>query len=569
MIFKLNGKNNSSKELTVRRQKIYNALCWLTGENSNGEPNNFLYHNVNIDTERLNKLPEDGHIKLSELEVSANLDDCEEMDYETDIEDNDLDNDGNNLPDFGPINENEERVFDKNSEMSSFIPSKIEISKEADQIRDDILNQSENELDIGNVPVNEYNTPYLASLAFPTLFPDTKGDPTNPAIMREVAKSDTESFSEKLKHLVKFGEVKGGKWNYRFAAHPRFSFWGFNMLYRKRLINQGNFFLKQNPGDANLSIDELRDMIINEDYNIVMKKLMRYSKNVTGTNAYWCDVKDKLKATIIQMGTPTIFWTLSMADFHWPDIHDLFFTNDDDDDDERSANFRQNIIDNPHIVDWLFTERVKSFVKHWLYECMNASWHWYRFEFSIMRGSIHCHGLAKLKDDPGICELTELALKGFLSNKLLQENQSNLDLDLERHVLEIDIANGKNAESQICNYVDSLMTAVNPFEGAVDEWVKPKIHPCKKRLETIPEEELEKDYADLANSVQRHTKCSSAYCLRNKNGQQKCRFNFPFECTDKTHVVFERKKLKSGEERYVPNIVLKRNDPRMNRHQRL
>ena len=135
--------------------------------------------------------------------------------------------------------------------------------------------------------------------------------------------------------------------------------------------------------------------------------------------------------------------------------------------------------------------------------------------------------------------------------------------------MEIDIANGKNAESQICNYVDSLMTAVNPFEGAVDEWVKPKIHPCKKRLETIPEEELEKDYADLANSVQRHTKCSSAYCLRNKNGQQKCRFNFPFECTDKTHLVFERKKLKSGEERYVPNIVLKRNDPRMNRHQRL
>jgi len=43
---------------------------------------------------------------------------------------------------------------------------------------------------------------------------------------------------------------------YRFAAYPRFSYWGFNMLYRKRLISKGNFYLKQNPGDANLSIDE-------------------------------------------------------------------------------------------------------------------------------------------------------------------------------------------------------------------------------------------------------------------------------------------------------------------------
>ena len=84
------------------------------------------------------------------------------------------------------------------------------------------------------------------------------------------------------------------------------------------------------------------------------------------------------------MGTLTIFCTFSMADFHWPDIHDLFFT-----DRENSTDLRQNIINNPHIVDQLFTERVKSYVKHWLYECMNAEWNWYRFEFAVMKGSIH------------------------------------------------------------------------------------------------------------------------------------------------------------------------------------
>lgn len=30
-----------------------------------------------------------------------------------------------------------------------------------------------------NEPLNEYQTPFLATMAFPTLFPDGKGDPTN------------------------------------------------------------------------------------------------------------------------------------------------------------------------------------------------------------------------------------------------------------------------------------------------------------------------------------------------------------------------------------------------------
>ena len=32
--------------------------------------------------------------------------------------------------------------------------------------------------------------------------------------------------------------------------------------------------------------------------------------------------------------------------------------------------------------------------------------------------SIHCHGTAKLNNDPGLCELTQTALKAFLAQKL-------------------------------------------------------------------------------------------------------------------------------------------------------
>lgn len=53
-------------------------------------------------------------------------------------------------------------------------------------------------------------------MAFPTLFPDGKGDPTNPAILKNA------TLKEKVKHLIKFAEKKDSKWIYRFANHPRF-----------------------------------------------------------------------------------------------------------------------------------------------------------------------------------------------------------------------------------------------------------------------------------------------------------------------------------------------------------
>jgi len=121
------------------------------------------------------------------------------------------------------------------------------------------------------------------------------------------------------------------------------------MLYRRRLLGQGSFYLKQNPGDANLTIDELQDMVRNGSHTSVIKRLMRYAKNVTGTNAYWSNAKEQLKAIISQAGPPTIFWTLSCAEFHWPEYHALF----SDEKDLDSNTLRKN---NPHLIDWFFTQ---------------------------------------------------------------------------------------------------------------------------------------------------------------------------------------------------------------------
>lgn len=50
----------------------------------------------------------------------------------------------------------------------------------------------------------------LKEFFFLTLFPDGKGDPTDNATFSEIAKSTTEAFASKLKHLVKFPERING-----------------------------------------------------------------------------------------------------------------------------------------------------------------------------------------------------------------------------------------------------------------------------------------------------------------------------------------------------------------------
>ena len=399
-------------------------------------------------------------------------------------------------------------------------------------------------------------------MAFPTLFPDGKGDLTNNAVFWDTSTNTSQSFAAKLKHLIKFSEKIDGKWVYRFASHPRFAYWAYNILYRRRILQQGNFFLKQNPSEANLTLSDLKEMLHNQSYTSLMSKLLHYTKNVSGTNAYWNSAKDDLKSIITQVGAPTIFWTLSCADFHWPEFHNLFSNNGEILDSER----RKNVINNPHLLDWFFTERTEQFVKYWLKNALGAKWYWFRYEYAVQRGSIHCHGVAKLNSDPNLCELSQVALQGHLAAQSLSKDQLSPEILLQKQQK---VTQGLEAEKAICNYVDFLMSTQNPCNA--DNWVKPSIHPCKRQFKDIQSNEWDKDYEDLLNSVQRHTQCSTAYCLR-KRGQDNevsCRFNFPKECCEKTHLQYENFKSKDGAQHYKVKVITKRNDSRLNNNQQI
>ena len=188
-----------------------------------------------INTNALNTLPDNG--------VPPDL-----MTVETD---NDLVSDDNCSSDVGPTdNLSEDIVYNDSTQMSSFLPPGKQQQQEIDAVRNQL---SENEPmqwpPVKNEPLNEYQVSCLATMAFPTLFPDGKGDPTNQGLLRDVP------FQERIKHLLKFAEIIDDKWVYYFASHPRFSYWAFNMIQRKRILQQSGIFLKQNPGEAHLTID--------------------------------------------------------------------------------------------------------------------------------------------------------------------------------------------------------------------------------------------------------------------------------------------------------------------------
>ena len=216
-------------------------------------------------------------------------------------------------------------------------------------------------------------------------------------------------------------------------------------MKENEFLQQSRIFLRQNPGEAHLTIDKLRQMAASSSANVFMSKLSRYVANISGSNAYWNKIREELKAIITNVGSPTLFFAFSSADMHWPELHALFNANVDcESSHTTNETRRQNVIKNSHLVDWFFTQRLESFIKHWLYETLGAKWHWFRYEYQG-RGSMHCHGTAKLKNDPGLCQLTETALKGFLAQKFKEENDY-----YDRTELDQDIEAGHRAAETVC-----------------------------------------------------------------------------------------------------------------------
>ena len=113
------------------------------------------------------------------------------------------------------------------------------------------------------------------------------------------------------------------------------------------------------------------------------------------------------------------------------------------------------------------------------YKTLDAEWYWYRYEYQA-RGSTHAHGCAKLKNDPGLCELVKIAALGWMEEKANESKPCH-----NQHI----ILYGQHAKKQAIAYADWLVTTINDSTPD-DQWTLPQPHPCTIRLTNIDDSEL-------------------------------------------------------------------------------
>ena len=77
-----------------------------------------------------------------------------------------------------------------------------------------------------------------------------------------------------------------------------------------------------------------------------------------------------------------------------------------------------------------------------------------RYEYAVQRGTIHCHGVAKLNSDLNLCDLCQIALQGYLAAQSLAKDQLSHEMLLQKQQ---EVKEGCEAEKAICDYVDFLM----------------------------------------------------------------------------------------------------------------
>ena len=147
-----------------------------------------------FDSDALNSLPTNGIPDYLQTIETVAADECNEhVSNNSDIAD--------------------EELFDKESETSGFLPQNENGQLENDAIQNTIAPEKLNWPTVDNDPLNEYTTPFLATLAFPTLFPDGKADPTNPSLNRYV------SFVSRIQHLLRFAECRTEMTNSILGLH--------------------------------------------------------------------------------------------------------------------------------------------------------------------------------------------------------------------------------------------------------------------------------------------------------------------------------------------------------------
>jgi ATP-dependent DNA helicase PIF1 len=275
----------------------------------------------------------------------------------------------------------------------------------------------------------------------------------------------------------------------RFGRHPRWRFFAFNILMRRKASTAARFYVSKTSGLKDLNREELTDALLSDD--TLLPQIVRQGSNLTGTRPFWRNKSNHLhaQARFLSSDMSPVFVTFSAADMQWHDLHrhfpnfpDISLANDS----TRHKFIWDQVQDQPHLITEYLTIRFQTFVDHILRPLLGFTDYWYRLEWQA-RGTGHYHCLFWIKTAPDMDQETEESRRTF------------------------------------ADYWGEKITAQNPDSLR---------HPDARNPASLAPTDVvntSDQFAAFLNCLQIHT-CRVPYCLRHQHGSDqppRCRFFYP------------------------------------------
>ena len=255
------NSSQSHHDFRIRRSKVVGALQWLLA-------NNVYFRNITIDDQIVLSLPENGDL-VNVPTITCPVDESDEPDPSTHAGD--------------PYTADLSRTF---------VPGVYQSRTETETVSQSLENSTVMSPNREHNPINEFSMEGYFSLAFPTLFPTGAAE----FLASRIHKITIGNY---FKHLVMYDDR-------RFAKHCRFRYFALNTEMRWRALQTGRIYVRQNPEDAQLSVDELRDMVGRDGENF-SSRVLHYAASLRGTRQYRMQQRRRLIAMVDALGTPTVF----------------------------------------------------------------------------------------------------------------------------------------------------------------------------------------------------------------------------------------------------------------------
>lgn len=315
----------------------------------------------------------------------------------------------------------------------------------------------------------------IFAMAFPTLYPTGCADFRSPRLRKVKLK-------EYARHLLYYKDS-------RFAIHPRWRFFVFNIIMRQSAGSAARFYVSRHSDLSGLSRNELVERL--ESDPAVTDQIARQGHVISGTRPFWTRKGSTLQALarFLSPSMSPVFLTFSAADMQWYDLHRHIPGGENlhlEADYVRKKWIWDAVQSCPHIVAAYLDIRFSKFAQHVLKPTFKYGDFWTRYEWQA-RGSGHIHGLFWIPDAPPLDQSSPAARERFAT------------------------------------FWSAYTTAWH---------TNPDRLPDLRNPASLPPRHVQNSFDQLAafqNRFQLHSECKASYCLRKKKGTDipACRFHFP------------------------------------------